>query len=668
MRRFLLFVFLFSFIFGTLFPQGEAEAAKKKSSRKVIASEGATFTVSKTKMVRFGAGTRFTERSVTGQGVCSSRFFGRDPAPFAKKICTVKKSNKKKKKSGGGGGSSSSSSSSSTLTSTPTSTPTPTSATTYTLTATQPTNGTVTGTGISCGTDCSETYTSGTSVTLTATPATGYTFSGWGGACSGTGSCVLTMSQARSVAASFVTTPTGGAISASIQATRLSGPAPLGVLFDASGTTGGGVTYPFHDLTYSFNFGDERGLTWAISGLPKNTQSGGPIAAHVFDDPGTYTVRVRAQNSIGTYDEETTTITVTDPNTHWSGASTICVSLTANYTGCPSGAVTQTTLPTNYDGKRVLLHRGESFGIVTLTQFVDNAFVGPYGTGVKPRVERVTIGEVGQLTIQDFPDEITVMDLDVAGRITHMLSGSRILLYRNDLDDPVTTADNRIYIGGALGYYADNAGLPLSGYYNAREIFIVENRILGSMDNDATPHYNFYGGGSRFAMMGNEIGAAVEHTARFFGLERGFIAHNWLKGGYYSASGAAIRSNLKIHSSGLNPYADTLDVGKNYASSKAVIANNIFSSSQDNGSWSSAVAPQNDTSAEGIEDFIIENNRYNRGIYTNTELVGVGRRLNARGNVRTDGGVPEIHNLTRPNATLPAEWNGPYFGQFTPSY
>lgn len=57
--------------------------------------------------------------------------------------------------------------------------------------------------GIACGTDCSETYPSGTSVTLTASPGARSSFAGWGGACSGTGTCTVTMSTARSVTANF---------------------------------------------------------------------------------------------------------------------------------------------------------------------------------------------------------------------------------------------------------------------------------------------------------------------------------------------------------------------------------------------------------------------------------------------------------------------------------
>ena len=67
-------------------------------------------------------------------------------------------------------------------------------------------NGTVTGPGIDCGSDCTENYTSGTSVTLSATADTGSSFAGWSGAgCSGTGSCSVTMDAAQSVTATFNT-------------------------------------------------------------------------------------------------------------------------------------------------------------------------------------------------------------------------------------------------------------------------------------------------------------------------------------------------------------------------------------------------------------------------------------------------------------------------------
>jgi hypothetical protein len=54
-----------------------------------------------------------------------------------------------------------------------------------------------------CTTYCSNAFREGTVVTLTATAGANSTFQGWSGACTGMGSCVVTMSQARQVTATF---------------------------------------------------------------------------------------------------------------------------------------------------------------------------------------------------------------------------------------------------------------------------------------------------------------------------------------------------------------------------------------------------------------------------------------------------------------------------------
>jgi trypsin len=63
--------------------------------------------------------------------------------------------------------------------------------------------GSVTGPGISCPGDCTQTYADGTSVTLNASATGGSSFAGWSGACSGTGSCLLTMDADKGVTATF---------------------------------------------------------------------------------------------------------------------------------------------------------------------------------------------------------------------------------------------------------------------------------------------------------------------------------------------------------------------------------------------------------------------------------------------------------------------------------
>jgi uncharacterized repeat protein (TIGR02543 family) len=86
----------------------------------------------------------------------------------------------------------------------------PTTGTTFALTVAKAGTGagTVTSSvgGVNCGTTCSATLASGTAVTLTATAASGSTFGGWSGACTGTSSCVLTMTAARAVTATFTAT------------------------------------------------------------------------------------------------------------------------------------------------------------------------------------------------------------------------------------------------------------------------------------------------------------------------------------------------------------------------------------------------------------------------------------------------------------------------------
>jgi hypothetical protein len=76
--------------------------------------------------------------------------------------------------------------------------------------------------GINCGSTCSASYLSNTVVSLTETPASGFAFSGWGGACNGVGTCIVTMSAAQSVLATFTpgNPPTPSLFAAVLPASR----------------------------------------------------------------------------------------------------------------------------------------------------------------------------------------------------------------------------------------------------------------------------------------------------------------------------------------------------------------------------------------------------------------------------------------------------------------
>lgn len=61
--------------------------------------------------------------------------------------------------------------------------------------------------GLDCTTSCEADFAPGTEVTLTATPDEGNFFAGWVDPCSGTGTCVLTLNDSRSVGAEFTLDP-----------------------------------------------------------------------------------------------------------------------------------------------------------------------------------------------------------------------------------------------------------------------------------------------------------------------------------------------------------------------------------------------------------------------------------------------------------------------------
>jgi hypothetical protein len=445
-----------------------------------------------------------------------------------------------------------------------------------------------------------------------------------------------------------------------LKATRVTGPAPLPVLFDASCTrTHDKQAHPFHQVRYEFDFGDDRGQTWPVSGLSRNVQKGGALAAHVFDNPGTYQVRVSALDPSGARSESSITVTVQDPDKVFSGGRTLCVSRGRDFAGCPGGSAQQTSLPSSYDNRRILLRRGESFGAISIPHGAKNVQIGAFGpAGAKPNVERIHIGTISPNS-SAFPSGISVMDLSVAGGIEQYVTVSRLLLYRNEVGSQGTGLIAQINLASALGYIVQNHRLAAEQYHQPREIFVVENRVHGTT---SSPIVNMVGEGSRFVIMGNDMGTAQQHTVRIYAMHKGVIAHNALRG----RSSDGVRVALKLHSGGLDEYNDNYALSRNgWATRQVVIANNRLGDSDDNNSFIGGASPENNTtqSRQGLEDVILENNVFVRGPKTNTEFILMGRRMTSRGNLRLDGGPPNINQFNNSYERLPADWNGPYFTQ-----
>ena len=195
---------------------------------------------------------------------------------------------------------------------------------------------------------------------------------------------------------------------ASFTTSRLSGVAPLGVMFDASATTSGDVTKTFHHLGYFWDLDD------ASARYPKVR---GCIAAHVFTEPGTYTVRLKVISPTGAYDTDSVVITVDDPDVTFSGTDTICASASSDFTGAPSGSLHVNSSDFDYvwntylsTGKRLLFCRGDTF---TASSGVNCHFQG--GASAPTHVGAYGPGESGGPDKYGIYSNDPVVDIDFSG-------------------------------------------------------------------------------------------------------------------------------------------------------------------------------------------------------------------------------------------------------------
>jgi hypothetical protein len=181
--------------------------------------------------------------------------------------------------------------------------------------------------------------------------------------------------------------------------------APAYVHVDCSGTTDSDTDVrPFHDLRFDISFGDTGSSgqgTWGYGWLgdPRGSEAA-PVAAHVYDEAGTFTITATVTGQDGSASEWSQNITVESEDSGWTSADTRCVSTSGTFTGCPGGSSEVTS--SDFDaqmqtgsGKRTLYRCGESFTADaqnTLTNSETNgSLVGGYGScGGNPVLVDVT--------------------------------------------------------------------------------------------------------------------------------------------------------------------------------------------------------------------------------------------------------------------------------------
>lgn len=440
----------------------------------------------------------------------------------------------------------------------------------------------------------------------------------------------------------FALTGVANATVGSLVASQTSCTAPCPVHFDATGTTDPTVGNPFKDLRYVFEFDDVTSGTWSTDGLSKNRESGGPLAAHVFDGQGTFNVNLKVGDDLTT----AVTITVADPDVTWSGTDTICLSTGADFSGCPSGATesTITAWPTWASNRRYMLREGDDFTALSGISYrqLQDIRITSYGSGAKPIVSSVTT----QRSSSSYPTtgDSWIKNADVIGLevqyLLHTLTGRHIFYYQNT----ITNGANGIQWAWSMN---QNYG-TYPNMYTPQNLFTIDNVMTTGPSNKSN-------GEGQMIWMGNVISHTGEHNLRWFSFYKGVAMHNRFLG--HSAIGG--KASMKIHAGGFDVISDPDNfLSKRPASSYAVISHNLMRA--DVNIWSTGTAkPQDRVLGEGIENVIYEFNTHEQSTGTSANAGAyAGRVIVRRGEIHLGGiGCPSPGHLEE---SLPVEWQGPY--------
>jgi PKD repeat protein len=370
-------------------------------------------------------------------------------------------------------------------------------------------------------------------------------------------------------------------------ASRLSGVAPLAVFFD-SGATGDA----FLGVEHRWDFGDPGSGAWALSGRSKNTETG-PIAGHVYEQPGSYAVTLTVRSSDGSESVSSVSLEVDDPDEVFAGEATRCFSRTGDFTGAPPGAllVTTTSLSTVAShvsaGRRLLLRRGETWTAGTAQFGGDRGgpgIIGAFGDGPRPVIQ-IT----GQLFAPGWSDW-RIQDLDIDGQGN---SNSRAFRAQGACENLLILRCNAANVKTGFTF----ATSQISGSETFDGCAIVEctaGPIIGGNGGYASMF-----AGSRGLFLGNLYSntEAGEHILRAHHLQGAVIAHCDL------GRPGASKHVLKLH--GL-PFTGT-GYGAGMYTERVMIARNTFRGGL--ASWVAAISPEDDHTDQRLRDILVEGNR-----------------------------------------------------------
>lgn len=407
-----------------------------------------------------------------------------------------------------------------------------------------------------------------------------------------------------------------------VSASRVSGVAPLAVFFDAaSATSARAAERPFHELAYCWDFGDPTSGQFATSGLSRN-HAKGPVAAHVFERPGTYTVTVNARDPEGRVATRTIAIEVADPDRVFAGEATACLSSSGTFDGCPEGArrITGSDLGAAREyaasGRRLLLRRGDAFRGSLAINSPGPGSIGAYGDGNRPRIDASSV--VFRISGQSprFSDH-RIVDLEIVGQgadsgAVDVGGMARDLLL---LRLKTTGTGHAVIAPESIIQYWRNQG---STDQDLSDGFFVQDCEMGHVSGVKTL---LFVAAHRLAMLGNVYEDSGEHVLRVPWTERAVISSNYLSGAIPT------KHVVKLHGPG---WASS-GIARGRYTERVVLSDNVFQGGDDD--WTVSVGPQNAQSDERVRDLIVERNLFLPSERVQVPLTLSGNDLTVRDNV-----------------------------------
>jgi hypothetical protein len=427
---------------------------------------------------------------------------------------------------------------------------------------------------------------------------------------------------------------TAGGLTLRAVTARQTGVSPLLMFFDATGTTGSGVTgngSAFQDISYRWDFGDTGSSgtgSWAYgsnAGHNSYDSATGAVAAHLYLTNGadsTYAVTVTAYDGTNTASCHLQ-VTAYDPAAAngFPGTQTTCVYNSAAGSACPVGAaLLQSTSVTGAldsafgSNRRVLFRCGDKFsGSFTIGSSVSRASIGAFGGCEGTSSNRPVFQNSSGTTIAlaaNNPTDIRIADIDFEDG-----SGTaQAIASAGGLGETQITLYNLTCNGMNACYSLDQAtqsGLIAStatGMVGATGTYwntAANNCLNGSQAANCGGSPGYYHVnysallGNSFDGQGAASGAGAIDTVRIAACRLCVIANNTFQNA--NSSGAV----LKLHSANTSMSQATW-IGQ--YTEYVQISDNLFTGAA--GAQLVETAPQNAQSDERLRNIVVERNLF----------------------------------------------------------